>query len=40
MANDNTIALPNASEAAFAVVPVSTTLSIRQAVRSQGSSLT
>lgn len=33
MANDNTMALPNASAAAFAVAPVSTTLSIRQGMR-------
>ena len=39
MANDKTMALPNASAAAFAVVPVSTTLSIRQGIRPEGSSL-
>lgn len=38
MANDKTTALPNASTAAFAVVPVSTTLSIRQGIRPEGSS--
>ena len=39
IANDKTMALPNASAAAFAVVPVSTTLSIRQGIRPKGSSL-
>lgn len=36
IANDTTTALPNALTAAFAVVPVSTTLSIRQGVRFDG----
>ena len=40
MANDIIMVLPKASAAAFAVVPVSTTLSIRQGIRSEGSSLT
>ena len=39
MANDKTMALPNASAAAFDVAPVSTTLSIRQGIRPEGSSL-
>ena len=37
MANDIIMVLTKASAAAFAVVPVSTTLSIRQGVRSEGS---
>ena len=40
MANDKIMALPNASAAAFAVVPVSITLSIRQGIRPEGSYLT